>query len=359
MSVMDPAIARILDANADRVREAARVMEDYARFALDDQPLVAAIKQFRHDLAGVLARLPADELLAARNTPGDLGTAITTEAERIRCSSHEVVTAAARRCQEALRSLEEFGKVDSPELGQAFEQLRYRAYDLERRLSSLRGGRSRLAEGRLHVLLTAEFCAGDWRASAEAAIDGGADVLQLREKNLADGELLRRAEQLRDLTSEKGVMLVINDRPDIARLVQADGVHLGQEDLPVARARVIVGPDAGVGKSTHNLDQLQAALGEQPDVIAFGPIYQSQTKPQPHVPGLAGLRQAAARSDRPIVAIGGIDAQRAGEAIAAGAHAIAVCQAVIAASDVAAAARALRQAIDRPAAEARGADGEG
>jgi thiamine-phosphate pyrophosphorylase len=349
---MDPKIARILDANADRVREAARVMEDYARFALDDQPLVAAIKQLRHDFTAVVGQLPADELIAARNTPGDLGTTLATEGERKRSTSREVVTAASRRCQEALRSLEEYGKLVSPVIGEAFERLRYQAYDLERRLSSRRTGRSRLAEARLHVLLTAELCQGDWLATAEAAIEGGADALQLREKKLANAELLARAERLRELTSQKGVVLVINDRPDIARLVQADGVHLGQDDLPVPRARVITGPDIGVGKSTHNLNQLQAAIAEQPDIVAFGPIYQSQTKPQDHVPGLAGLRAAAATCPLPIIAIGGIEASTAGEVIAAGAHAVAVCQAVIAQPEPAAAARAIRDEIKRAVAKA-------
>src|SRR5690606_5633131 len=151
---MLPSIARILDANFNRSREALRVMEDYARFVLDDPAGCEAIKRLRHDLAGCMRRLPAEALLAGRDTPGDVGTVISTDAERHRSDAAEVFTAAAKRLPEALRTIEEYAKTMSPDLSTAVEALRYRAYDLEQRIA-LRGHRAaRFARTRLYVLVT-------------------------------------------------------------------------------------------------------------------------------------------------------------------------------------------------------------
>lgn len=342
-------VARILDANLNRAREALRVIEEYARFVQDDPVGCEWVKNLRHDLAGCVrgltertdaaVPLQEDALLAARDTPGDVGTFIRTASEQHRADARDVCIAATKRLPEALRAVEEYGKTLDPGFAARIEAIRYRAYDLEQRLF-LRGDRSaRFARVRLYVLITEALCRGDWLETARQAIAGGADCLQLREKGLEDGELLARARRLRTLCREHEVVFILNDRPDIARLAEADGVHLGQTDMSIADARRILGPDRLIGVSTHNPEQFEAALAARPDYIAVGPMFASATKPQDHVPG-PELAACACRQTRiPIVAIGGITAGRAGIIHQAGCRCVCVCSAVISASDVEQAAR--------------------
>lgn len=339
-------VARIIDVNINRAREALRVIEDYARFVLDDADAAAAIKHCRHDLRGVIETVGADALLAARDIVNDVGRDVKTAGELQRDSAGDVVRAAFGRLSEAARGLGEYGKLASVDAAAAAETLRYRAYELEQRIV-LRGGlRQRFRNVRLYVLVTEELCRRPWLETAAAAIRGGAGCLQLREKRVPDRELLHRTRQLRELTAAHNVLLVVNDRPDIARLARADIVHVGQDDLSVTEARRIAGANILVGKSTHTLPQFEAALAEEPDYLAVGPMFPSGTKPQEHIAGPQTLAAARGRTDLPLVAIGGITAQNARQVVAAGAKCIAACANVIAADDVEAAAWALRTAVD-------------
>ncbi len=341
---MDPSILRLIDANVNRSREALRLIEDFARFVLDDADAAAAAKRCRHQLRSIVEAVGAGGLLAARDILSDVGRGTKTDSETHRTCEEEVVRAAFGRLSEAARVLGEFAKLLGPAPAAVAESVRYQAYELEQRII-LRGGlRRRFRAVRLYVLITASLCRGPWLETAAAALRGGADCLQLREKAMPDGELLRRARQLRALTCDHGAMLAINDRPDIARLARADIVHLGQDDLPVREARHIAGANLLVGKSTHTLEQFDAACAEEPDYIAVGPIFPSGTKPQPHIAGLPTLAAVRPRTDLPLVAIGGITAADVAQVRSAGADCVAVCAEVIAADDVEAAARALRAA---------------
>lgn len=339
-NLMTEPVARILDANFNRAREALRVIEDYARFVQDDPVGCERVKNLRHDFVGCMRQLSGDALLSARNTPGDVGTTILTASEQCRTDARDVCIAATKRLVEALRTIEEYGKTVDPQFAAGIEAIRYRAYDLEQR-TLLRGTRSaRFARVRLYVLITESLCKGDWLATARAAIDGGADCLQLREKGFEDGELLARARRLAELCRQREVVFIINDRPDIARLADADGVHLGQTDMSVADARRIVGPDRLIGVSTHNETQFKQALTAGPDYIAVGPMFASTTKPQDHTPGPDLLALASRLTDTPIVPIGGITPANADILRQAGAKRLCVCSGVICAPDAAAAVRA-------------------
>ncbi len=336
---MKSEIARILDANINRAREALRVMEDYARFVLDDPAGTESLKRFRHDLAASIRRLPDHELLLSRDTPGDVGTTLSTPAERHRADARDVFVAAAKRLPEALRTIEEYAKTFDADLSSIVESLRYRAYEIEQRLL-LRGERSaRFSRVRLYVIVTESLCRRDWLQTAADAIEGGAGCIQLREKSLDDRELLDRARRLSSLCRERDVLFIVNDRPDIARLADADGVHLGQTDMTLPDARRILGPDRLIGLSTHNPDQLREAIAQQPDYIAVGPMFPSATKPQDHVPGADLLAVALRETSIPIVPIGGITAEHAQGLLAHGARCLCVCSGVLAAMDVRAAAR--------------------
>ena len=340
---MDLSIARILDVNCNRAREALRVMEDYARFAMDDPAGTEAVKRARHDLASCVRRLPAEELLTARDTPSDVGATISTDSEYRRADAAEVFVAAAKRLPEALRTIEEYAKTFDSRLAGDIEALRYRAYDLEQRMTLRSALAAKFAKVRLYVLLTESLCRGDWLETAKQAIAGGADCLQLREKTLEAGQWLNRARQLVKLCHESGVLSIVNDRPDLAVLSGADGVHVGQGDLPPAEARRIVGPQRLVGISTHNPEQFHAALNSGADYIAVGPMFPSPTKPQDHVPGPELLRLALSETDIPIVPIGGITPETLPILRNAGAQRVCACASVIGASDVRAAAAQLRE----------------
>lgn len=340
-------VARILDANFNRAREALRVIEDYARFVQDDPASCELVKNLRHDLVGCMRRLPGDALLSARNTPGDVGTNIFTASEQCRADARDVCIAACKRLPEAFRAIEEYGKTVDARFAAEIEALRYRGYELEQRML-MRGGRSaRFARTRLYVLVTEALCRRGWLETTEAAIAGGADCIQLREKQIDDGELLVRARQLAELCRGRDVLFIVNDRPDIARLAEADGVHLGQTDMSILDARRILGPDRLIGISTHDRQQFAAALTEGPDYIAVGPMFDSATKPQAHVPGPELLAHATRQTDVPIAPIGGITAENAGILREVGARRLCVCSAVISAEDVTAAARAFAPAEEK------------
>jgi thiamine-phosphate pyrophosphorylase len=337
--------ARILDASANRAREALRVLEDYCRFSLDDALLSGELKRLRHELAEGLAGLPPGLLLEARETQRDVGTTLTAPGEHQRHSLLAVAQANLKRLQEALRSLEEFGKVRGADLGQIVERLRYRSYTLERAIVLGAAARQRLADARLQVLLTGSLCSAalDWTIQEAAA--GGADIIQLREKDLEDRALLDRARQVRRWTRQAGVLFIMNDRPDIARLAEADGVHLGQEDLPVKEARRILGADALLGVSTHNLQQVRQAVLDGASYLGVGPTFSSRTKEFEELAGLEFVHQATAATSLPLFVIGGVNLETVGAAVGAGARRIAVSQAICQADDPQVVARALRQAL--------------
>jgi thiamine-phosphate pyrophosphorylase len=176
-----------------------------------------------------------------------------------------------------------------------------------------------------------------------AFVRGGAAVVQLRLKEAGAGEFLRLAREARRLCGGQKTLFFVNDRPDIARLAEADGLHLGQDDLPLAEARKIVGPKMIIGLSTHSdaeIDQSQGA-----DYIGFGPIYATSSKPGARLPpphGIDGLRKAVQRSKIPVVAIGGITSKTARDVYAAGARCVASIADLCRAVDTEAAVRALK-----------------
>jgi len=334
----------VIDANANRAREGLRVCEDYARFMLDSAELTGRLKFLRHEMAAALGPVLAEAILF-RDTPGDVGTSIKTAAEQSREDVSAVVTAAGKRLGEALRAIEEFLKAIDPAAAAKIEAIRYQFYEIERQLALTLRPASKFAGVRLYVLITESLCRRPWLETAEQAIVGGADCLQLREKSLESGEFFRRGRQLVELCRRHGVLCIINDRPDIAALVDADGVHVGQGDLPAVEARKIVGNGKIVGVSTHNLEQARQAVLDGADYIGVGPIFKSATKTRDFV---AGLEYAAAASQAvkiPRVAIAGIGPQNVDDVMATGVNAVAVTAAVIGCDDVVGAARRLKKKI--------------
>ncbi len=375
-----PSVLRILDANANRAREALRVREEAARFLLNDEALSRDLKSLRHDLAGTLGAVAGLE--ANRDTPGDVGTSIKTAAESSRDTVGDVVIAAGKRLSEALRAIEEYGKTLGDSVGSGgtggsggsggtggaagfaarIERLRYAGYDIEQRLNfALGSGRAR--QWRLCVLLTESLCTHHpWREVLRMALSAGADCIQLREKNFDSGRLLERAREVVETVSKQTgnnpaacglaigrAIVVINDRPDIALLSGADGVHVGQTDLSCRDVRKLVGRQLLVGVSTANLEQAKRAKLDGADYCGVGPMFPTTTKQKDVIVGPAYLTQyldwCAQSTGLPHLAIAGINEHNLAELVAAGVRGVAVSSAVCSAKDPAAVVRRMLEQL--------------
>jgi thiamine-phosphate pyrophosphorylase len=324
---------RAIDAAANRADEGLRVVEDYVRFVLDDRHLTSLSKSLRHELATALAVFPTAARQNARETQGDVGTHISLPSEQTRRSAAAVAQASLKRVQQALRSLEEFSKLLEPAVAAHLEQIRYQSYTLERAVGITSESLDRLASARLYVLVDGGSSVDGFARLAEALVAADVDVIQLREKRLADRELLERARLLADLTRDSQTLFVMNDRPDLAVLAGADGVHIGQDELPVKDARRIVGPESLIGVSTHSLEQARAAVLDGANYIGVGPTFPSGTKHFAEFTGIELLRSVAAEIRLPAFAIGGITLENVGEVLAAGMKRVAVSGAIAGAAD--------------------------
>lgn len=340
---------RTLDAAANRAREGLRVVEDFVRFSLDDAHLARLLKELRHELTERLADLDHFGLIAARDTLGDVGTHIKTPREQTRQLPIDVVVANCRRVEEALRTLEEFSKLllghavggeestsssplrprlADPQLPAHLEQLRYRLYTIEKALTTTLASRERLAACDLYLLVTESLCHHGSGPAIRQALEAGVRIVQLREKELTDRRLLESARRVRTWTREADALFIMNDRPDLAVLAEADGVHVGQDELSVREARRIVGPHRLVGVSTHTIEQARQAVLDGADYLGVGPCFATSTKSFDQLAGLDFVRQVAAEITLPWFAIGGISPANIAAVRAAGANRIAVSSAI-------------------------------
>ncbi len=333
---MDRTVLRILDAAANRAREALRVLEDVVRFGWDDEGLMRELKELRHEMAGGLGLLPMAAAMGTRDTAGDVGTSVKTDAEFCRGNIRDILTANCKRLTEALRSLEEFAKTVDTEAAGRFEQMRYRAYTLEKKLLGRAAGmdaRRRFEKVRLYVLLTESICALPWEQVLREILAAGGERLcvQLREKNVADGELLRRARIIADQCRQAGAISMVNDRADIALLAGADGVHVGQTDLRLEEVGKILPSGAITGISTENIEQARSAVGGKtlPTYLAVGPMFHTMTKEKPRIAGPAYAAEVVREIKLPVAAIGGITLENAAKVTAAGVRTLAVSAAVL------------------------------
>jgi len=210
--------------------------------------------------------------------------------------------------------------------------------------------RERLRTARLYFVCDARPQT-DLEALLRAALTGGADIVQLREKELGRGEIERAAQTFRRVADTFSALFVLNDDPELARACDADGVHVGQDDVSAEQARELLGPDAIIGLSTHSEEQIAASAGRPVDYISVGPIWETPTKEGRPAVGLDLIRHASERAPHPFFAIGGIDPGNASEVVEAGAERLCAVRAVRDAAGPAAAAAELRQAF---AAQERG-----
>ena len=339
-------LGRILDASANRAREGLRVVEDYVRFVLDDPALTKRLKEVRHRLTQACKGFDPDWLIGARDTAGDVGTHIMTPSEQVRENPRAVLTANFKRTTEALRPLEEYSKLVDSWVSGRFEVLRYDLYTLEKLTLAAAAAHRSLGDSKLMVLIGGLRTLGDLTWVVGEALEGGADVIQLREKGIPDREWLTRAREVRIVTAKAKAKFVVNDRPDLARLAGADALHLGQDDVALRDARRIVGHAMTIGLSTHNRSQLEAAILAGAGYLGVGPMFNSQTKDFDEYAGLAFAQAASETTSLPWFAIGGVNEENLDQLLEAGARRIAVSAAVVKADSPRKAAANLRARLD-------------
>lgn len=331
---MSPPVLRIIDANLDRIGEGLRVLEDLARFGLNDADLARRLKEARHSLLTTGWPSP-QQLLQARDTAGDVSINLETADQQLSRDLPATAVANARRVQEALRVIEEMAAHAGLSV-ERFRRARFELYELEQTLFSRLGRQDKTSCLRgLYAIIDPRFLKG--RGHTEVArqiIQGGATTIQLRDKTTSKKDLLPIARELRNLCAEHNVLFIINDHLDLALATGADGLHLGQDDLPVKEARRLLAIDQILGISTRTVEQANNAADEGADYIAVGSMYPTTSKESAEVVGLERLRQIRAAVKLPIVAIGGITAGNAAAVIAADADAVAVISAILSAGDI-------------------------
>ena len=343
---------RIIDANLNRLGEGLRLLEDLARLLLNDASLTQQLKAMRHEL------VEGDwsfhqQLLQARNSEGDIGINIEVRGGEKQRELPAVAVANAKRIQESLRVLEELAKTPgaTPKLDpEKFKQARFNLYTIERALLSklLRQDKLKHLPGLYFILDTQALKGRSYTEVASQVIQGGAKTIQLRDKLHSKKELLPIAQQLRGLCAEHSVLFILNDYLDLTLATDADGLHLGQNDLPISTARKLLPIDKILGCSTNTIDQAVAAESDGADYIAIGSIYPTTSKEAATVVGLERLRQMRKAITLPLIAIGGITRDNAAEVTAAGADGVAVISAILQAEDMEEATRQIAARLEVP-----------
>jgi thiamine-phosphate pyrophosphorylase len=314
-------IYRIIDVNLNRATEGLRVVEEICRFVLEDQKLTLSIKQLR----GELSRVVKPEL-RSRDAAGDVGKEPYTRDEGRRANFVNVFYANMKRAQEAVRCLEEFSKLISPKFGKAYKNIRFRLYELEKKIAPRILKAVRL-DFDLYVVVDST---PESLATLRKAIAGGVKIIQFRDKEISKQKYLRLAKKMVKLTRRAGATFILNDYWDLVNAVRGDGVHLGQDDLArvsFRRVRKKLGEDKIIGISTYTLAQALRAEKEGADYISVWPIFVTPIKPQIKPVGIKLLRKVVKRVKIPVVAIGGINKTNIKNVLDTGCRRVAVIRA--------------------------------
>ena len=299
----DNRIAQLIDANLDRAREGLRVMEDWCRFGLKRSDFSIQIKNWRQQLGVHHHNIYRN----ARLTSNDPAMGVSHPLQKVRTTPEAVFIANSCRVQEALRVIEEFTRITDPKLCEIATKIRYETYEIEIKVLN-----TTEAINRKQTLKDCSICLITTnRSNLEEiviqALKAGVKIVQYREKSLHDFEKLSQAKCLASLCKKYNSLFIVNDRIDIALAVDADGVHLGQEDIPTKIARELLGNERIIGRSTHCLEDIKNAEEEGCDYIGIGPIFTSETKKQLNPIGVDYLRKGFSETHLPAFAIGGIN----------------------------------------------------
>ena len=333
-------IWRTLDASANRSAEAVRVLEDILRFCLNDAFLSQEAKAIRHELAVIFAQEDFQARIQLRDVLRDVGASSTASKSPPRTELRHVFAANAARASQSIRSLEECSRVVMPRATTGFEQLRYRIYTLEKAAMTIIRSQKMFADIRLCVLLDVDQTQAEFKTLVGQLLDAGVRMIQLRDKKAFTALLCERAEMIlqqvrkhAEMGRGKRCLVLINDRADVAAAVNADGVHLGETDLPVNLARKVCGHEFIIGRTAHSIDEAKQAVREGADYLGVGPCYPSTTKQFEDFASDAFLRDVSKEVQLPIFGIGGIASDNVDRLIHLGLKRVAIASAITCATN--------------------------
>ncbi len=339
---------RIIDVENNRVTEGLRVLEDMARLACEEPEITTELKAIRTK-AAVLTNPFQAQMLAERDSENDPGLAISqTLGQDGKNDPREMVRANFKRVQEGLRSLEEHLKIlNHYQTAKEFEILRYQVYQLEKQFILPPAVFRRFPVTDFYAITASEYSLGRTNCDVvRQLLDADIKLIQYREKELPMAQKYRECLEIRELTALHGAAFIVNDDLHLAMAVGADGVHLGQDDLPVEAARQLLPAHMLIGLSTHSPEQACRAVRAGVDYIGVGPIFRTFTKKNVCDPvGLEYLDYVTANLELPFVAIGGIKQHNIGEIVRHGAQCIALVTEIVGAPDIAAKINDLRNEI--------------
>jgi len=343
-------VYRIIDANINRISEGLRVLEDLARFYYQEAHLTEQIKMIRHRVRKTVNGLYLN-FLNARDSENDPGLDISRKSNLDNKNNlKELIVGNFKRIQEGLRVIEENLKVIGQyELSKVYESCRYDIYTIEKiyLLKFIRLFKKHLLNTDLYCITAEEYSLG--RSNIEvvqAMIDAGVKIIQYREKDKKMLDKYKECQKIRELTRQAGVTFIINDDVDLALLVGADGIHIGQEDLPMEKVRELVGEEMIIGLSTHSPSQAQDAVAKGADYIGVGPIFKTYTKKDVCDPvGFEYLEYVVQNIDIPFVAIGGIKQHNVAEVVKRGATCVAMVTEIVGADDISEKIKEVRRVI--------------
>ena len=323
---------RLLDANINRVSEGIRVVEDVARFVYNQKEFSKELREKRHYLRKLFIQKDND-FLNSRDTKKDVGIEITKDSLLDKKSNiKHVVLGNFKRIQEGLRSIEEISKISCDySISKEVEALRYSFYNLEKEfMGSLK---PEIPLG-LYGITAENFSKG--RSNYEIVtemIKSGIKIIQYREKFKSLREKLEEAKILCELCKKNNVLFIVNDHVDIALMVDADGVNVGQEDMPVSEIRKILGANKIIGLSTHSVEDADKAVLQDVDYIGVGPIFPTTTKDRTAV-GIEYMEYVEKNINLPYIAIGGIKEANLLQVVEKGARRIALVSEIVGADDI-------------------------
>jgi thiamine-phosphate pyrophosphorylase len=352
-------VYRILDANANRCAEGLRVVEEVARFGMNDEGLHQRMKEIRHLVRSGMEALTGGSF-HFRDSEGDVGRSLSTVSEQYRGSLESVARANFARAEEALRVIEEFGKLIDPQVSGNFKNLRFELYMLEKSFFEAEDHRVKLPPSPfLYAILDRTVVTKPNVATvSEDLVRGGADLIQYRAKGCSYDEMRSDLTVVLARAVKRSIPVIVNDDPELSAEVGAHGVHLGRDDPDPRDARAMLGEVGIIGITVHSLDELERSPLETVDYVAVGSIFSSSTKPEVKPMGLHAIEEVKKSVSVPVVAIGGIDLSNVDLVLDAGADGIALISALLR-GDVRKNCFTYREIIDRRLKESRGSDERG
>ncbi|AAQ00392.1 MULTISPECIES: thiamine phosphate synthase [Prochlorococcus] len=325
----DQHVAQLIDANLDRAREGLRVIEDWCRFSLKNKDMVITLKNWRQQLGKEHYEIYKN----ARSSSSDQSAGLSHPAQKERILPQQILSANFARIQEALRVIEEFSRISHPKLSKISAQIRYEIYDLEviiLKISNLNMLDEKLKSCKLCLITRTH---PELIKTVLLALKAGVTMIQYRCKETPDNQMIAEAKELASICKSYNSLFLINDRADIALAVDADGVHLGQKDMPIQTARKIIGHQKIIGLSTHSLEEIQNATSQGCNYIGIGPIFKTKSKQNDLSLGIDFFSKINLKTNLPWFAIGGINKDNIDKIKEVGIKRVAVINAIMGAED--------------------------